>query len=164
FGHEQFGRESWLTFEISEEAPRSLRALFGASLLAGLAAVWSLLSPRVRCEDGIAGPGEIARAVTIVERQPVAAANLVRMGDKRLIFSGDGRGVVMYRRQGTSWIALFDPVGPPEVWPELIWRFVETAREAGGRAAFYQTTPERLALYDDARLRLYTLRAQARGA
>jgi phosphatidylglycerol lysyltransferase len=162
FGHEQFGAESWLTFEISEEAPRGLRALFGAGLLAGLAALWSLLRPRAHPSDAPPGPAELARAVAIVERQPVAAANLVRTGDKRLIFSEDGRGFVMYGRQGTSWIALFDPVGPPEAWPELIWRFVETAREAGGRAAFYQTTPEPLALYADAGLRFYKLGEQAR--
>ncbi|MFO1207838.1 MAG: bifunctional lysylphosphatidylglycerol flippase/synthetase MprF [Amaricoccus sp.] len=164
FGHEQFGRESWLTFEISEEAPRGLRALFGASLLVGLAAVWSLLRPMGHRYDtgAVAGPGEIARAVAIIERQPAAAANLVRMGDKQLIFSEDGRGFVMYGRQGTSWIALFDPVGPLDVWPELIWRFVETAREAGGRSAFYQTTPELLALYADAGLRFYKLGEQAR--
>ncbi len=162
FGHEQFGTESWLTFEISQEAPRSLRALFGASLFAGLVAIWSLLRPRGHRHDARAGPEEIARAIAIVERQPVAAANLVRMGDKRLIFSEDGRGFLMYGRQGTSWIALFDPVGPLDVWPELIWRFVETAREAGGRAGFYQTTPEQLALYADAGLRFYKLGEQAR--
>ena len=131
-------------------------------MLAGLAALWSLLRPRGHRHDALAGPEEIARAIAIVERQPVAAANLVRMGDKRLIFSEDGRGFVMYGRQGTSWIALFDPVGPPELWPELIWRFVETAREEGGRAAFYQTTPEQLALYADAGLRFYKLGEQAR--
>ena len=84
------------------------------------------------------------------------------MGDKRLLFSEDGRGFVMYGRQGRSWIALFDPVGPADVWPELVWRFVETARQAGARAVFYETSPEQLALYADAGLRFYKLGEQAR--
>ena len=161
FRHVEFGAESWFRFEISAEAPRGLRALFGASLLAGLAAIWSLLRP-ARRGYGAASPEELVRAVAIVRTQPVAAANLVRMGDKRLIFSEDGRGFVMYGRQGGSWIALFDPVGPLDVWPELIWRFVETARQSGGRAAFYQTSPEHLAHYADAGLRFFKLGEQAR--
>ncbi len=161
FAHHQFGAESWLRFEISAEAPRGLRALFGASLLAGLAATWSLLRPR-REPPGAPSEADLARAVAIVEAQTVAAANLVRMGDKQLIFSDDGRAFVMYARQGGSWIALFDPVGPVELWPELIWRFVETARRNGERAAFYQATPEQLALYADAGLRFYKLGEQAR--
>lgn len=161
FRHAEVGTESFLRFEISAQAPRGIRAFFGASLLAGLAAIWSLLRP-VRTDDHAATPDEIERAVAIVEAQPAAGANLVRMGDKRLLFSEDGRGFVMYGRQGRSWIALFDPVGPPDVWPELVWGFVEAARQAGARAVFYETSPEQLALYADAGLRFYKLGEQAR--
>ena len=161
FDHAEIGTESWLRFEISGEAPRGLRALFGASLLAGMVAVWSLLRP-AREPPAASSADDLARAVGIVANQPVAAANLVRMGDKQVMLSGDGRAFVMYGRQGASWIALFDPVGPVEAWPELIWRFVETARQAGGRPAFYQTGPENLALYADAGLRFFKLGEQAR--
>lgn len=161
FDHAEFGAESWLRFEVSAEAPRGLRALFGASLLAGLVATWSLLRP-TRQPPAATSADDLARAVAIVEAQPVAAANLVRMGDKRLVFSDDRRGFVMYGTQGSSWIALFDPVGPVELWPDLIWKFLETARAAGCRPAFYQVAPEQLALYADAGLRFYKLGEQAR--
>lgn len=161
FRHAEFGTESFLRFEVSAQAPRGIRAILGASLLAGLVAVWSLLRP-VRAADRAATEDEIARAVAIVEAQPVASANLVRMRDKRLLFSEDGRGFVMYGRQGGTWIALFDPVGPIEVWPELVWRFVESARQAGGKAVFYETSSEHLALYADAGLRFYKMGEQAR--
>ncbi len=161
FRHVEFGTESWLRFEISAQAPRGLRALFGASLVAALVAIWSLLRP-ARMPVQATDADDLARAVEIVESQPVAAANLVRMGDKQLLLSEDRRAFVMYARQGRSWIALFDPVGPLELWPELIWRFVETARRAGGRAAFYQAAPENLALYADAGLRFFKLGEQAR--
>ncbi len=161
FDHAEFGAESWLRFEISAEAPRGQRALFGAALVAGLFAVWSLLRP-VRGADAAMTGDDLARAIAITEAQPVAGANLVRMGDKRLLFSEDGRAFVMYGRQGSSWIALYDPVGPEEAWPGLIWLFVETARGAGCRAAFYQVSPDRLAFYADAGLRFYKLGEQAR--
>ncbi|MCA8878351.1 MAG: bifunctional lysylphosphatidylglycerol flippase/synthetase MprF [Rhodobacteraceae bacterium] len=161
FDHVEFGTVSWLRFELSAEAPRGLRALLGAGIVAGLAAAYSLL----RAAPGRESPSDsddLVRAIAIAAAQPNPGANLARMGDKRLMFSEDGRGFVMYGCQGTSWIALFDPVGPVDVWPELIWRFVETARAAGGRAAFYETTPEHLALYADAGLRFYKLGEEAR--
>ncbi|MBP7003385.1 bifunctional lysylphosphatidylglycerol flippase/synthetase MprF [Amaricoccus sp.] len=161
FGHAEFGAESWLRFELSAEAPRGLRALVGSALLVGLAAAWSLLRP-APMRDHAPAPEELARAAAIARTQPDPGAGLVRMGDKRVMFSDDGRGFVMYARQGASWIALFDPVGPVELWPELIWRFVETARGAGGRAAFYEATPENLALYADAGLRFFKLGEEAR--
>lgn len=161
FDHAEFGTESWLRFEISAEAPRGQRALFGASLLAGLFALWSLVRPVRDADTGLTA-ADLARAIAIVESQPVAGANLVRMGDKHLLFSADGRAFVMYARQGNSWIALYDPVGPVDAWEGLIWQFVETARGAGCRAAFYQVAPERLAIYADAGLRFYKLGEQAR--
>jgi phosphatidylglycerol lysyltransferase len=84
-------------------------------------------------------------------------ANLVRMGDKSIMFSADGRAFVMYGRWARSWIALFDPVGPVDAWPDLIWQFIETARSNGCRAVFYQVSPKGLACYADAGLRAFRL-------
>lgn len=161
FDYSRFGADTWVRFAVSDDAPRGLRALFGASLLAGLAAAFSLLRP-APARDYSPDRATLERAMAIVRAQADPGGNLVRMGDKRLMFSEDGRGFVMYGRQGASWIALFDPVGPIDLWPELIWRFVETARAAGGRAAFYETTPEQLALYADAGLQFYKLGEEAR--
>jgi phosphatidylglycerol lysyltransferase len=52
---------------------------------------------------------------------------------------------------------LFDPVGPQAEWPDLVWRFLESAREQGGRASFYQVRPQTLPVYLDAGLRVYKL-------
>ncbi|MGO8183037.1 phosphatidylglycerol lysyltransferase domain-containing protein, partial [Rhizobium leguminosarum] len=83
----------------------------------------------------------LARAVEIVMTQGNADANLVRMGDKSIMFSASGDAFIMYGRQGRSWIALFDPVGDHRAVQELVWRFVEAARAAGCRAVFYQISP-----------------------
>ncbi|TIP96144.1 MAG: DUF2156 domain-containing protein, partial [Mesorhizobium sp.] len=64
---------------------------------------------------------------------------------------------IMYGRWGRSWVALFDPVGPVEAWPDLIWQFIETARSNGCRAVFYQVSPRGLAYYADAGLRAFRL-------
>src|SRR5690606_27165708 len=70
FRHVEFGTGGGLRFAISAEAPRGLRALLGASLVAGLAALWSLLRPARQPLSGPL-PEEIGRAAAIVGRQPV---------------------------------------------------------------------------------------------
>ncbi len=152
----EYSNELWWQFEFSEEAPRSLRALLGVVIAAGSLATWSLFRP----SKGKTAPpdaAEVAEAVRILDGQPYPDANLVRMGDKTLLFSEDRRAFIMFGRQAHSWVALFDPIGPRDAWPGLIWQFVEMARSAGGRAVFYQVMPENLALYADAGLRGFKL-------
>ncbi|MBB5754467.1 bifunctional lysylphosphatidylglycerol flippase/synthetase MprF [Prosthecomicrobium pneumaticum] len=152
----EYTHRLWWQFEFGADAPRSLRALLGIALAVAAGAGWLLLrSPKIPVPPP--GAEEIARAVAIVAEQPVADANLVRMGDKSLMFSEDGRAFIMYGRRGQSWIALFDPIGPRDAWHDLVWRFVETAREAGGRAVFYQVGPQSLSLYADAGLSAFKL-------
>jgi phosphatidylglycerol lysyltransferase len=67
----------------------------------------------------------------------------------------------MYAKRGRSWVALYDPVGPRQEWPELIACFVALAHAHGGRAAFYQVRPEALPLYLDAGLKLMKLGEEA---
>jgi phosphatidylglycerol lysyltransferase len=79
------------------------------------------------------------------------------MGDKHFQFSDSGNAFIMFGRRRRSWISLFDPTGPQSEWPELVWRFLESAREQGGRASFYQVRPQTLPVYLDAGLRVYKL-------
>ncbi len=156
-----YGSELWWQFEFSAEAPRSLRALVGAALAAGVVGGILLLRP-VSPQTAPPDAEALARAAAIVDSQPAADANLVRMGDKSLLFSGDGSAFIMYARQGRSWVALFDPVGPREAWPGLVWDFVEAAHAEGGRPVFYQVTADGLALFADAGLRALKLGEEAR--
>ena len=151
-----YSRQLWWQFEFSEEAPRSLRALLGVVIAAGSLAAWSLLRPS-KGKTGTPTPEEIADAVAILAEQGSPDANLVRMGDKTLLFSEDRRAFIMFGRQAHSWVALFDPIGPRDAWPGLVWQFVEMAQAAGGRAVFYQVQPQNLALYADAGLRAFKL-------
>lgn len=155
-----YAHELWWQFEASAEAPRGLRALLGLVLAAAAVAVWSLLRPFAPAARP-ATAEDLARARAIVDAQPRTEAQLALMGDKSLLFSDDGKAFIMYGRQGRSWIAMGDPVGERSAWPGLIWRFVEAARFAGGRAAFYQVAPEHLALYADAGLNAFKLGEEA---
>lgn len=156
-----YSHELWWQFEFTATAPRSLRAALGIVIVAAGIAVWLLIRPpagKLRTPS----PEELRRAVEIVEDQPLADANLVRMGDKSLLFSEDRRSFLMYGKRGRSWIALFDPVGAVENRQELVWRFVELARTHGGRAVFYQVPGESLSTYADAGLYAFKLGEEAR--
>jgi phosphatidylglycerol lysyltransferase len=154
-------RDLWWEFAFDAQAPRALRALVGASVIAAGFGVSQLL----RAPKGFAptpSPQHLAAALEIVRGQDRGEAMLALMGDKSLLFSASGQSFLMYGKRGRSWIALFDPVGPDvERW-ELIRRFVKLAHEHGGRAAFYQIRAENLPLYLDAGLSVRKLGEEAR--
>lgn len=152
----EYSHELWWQFEFSAEAPRGLRAFLGVTIGASAIAIWSLMRPATTTLEP-ASEEELERAIAIVDAQDMSDANLVRMGDKSVMFSSDGRAFIMYGRRARSWIALFDPVGPLEAWSDLIWQFIETARANGCRAVFYQVSPLGLAYYADAGLRAFRL-------
>lgn len=152
----EYSNTLWWQFELSEEAPRGLRAVLGLTIFSGAAALWSLLRPAKGPREASTAT-DIERAIAIASAQDMSDANLVRTGDKSLMFSTDGRAFIMYGRQARSWIALFDPVGPRDAWPDLIWRFIEEARSCGCRPVFYQVSPAGLSFYADAGLRAFRL-------
>ena len=59
---------------------------------------------------GARARGEAGRGLV-----PARSAHLALLGDKRLLFHESGAGFVMYGVQRRSWVAMGDPVGPPEV-------------------------------------------------
>lgn len=155
-----YSHDLWWQFEMSAAAPRSLRAAVGIGLATAALAAWLLIRPPSgRIEPPNAD--DVSRAVGILAGTDHASANLVRMGDKNLIFSDDGAAFLMYAKRGRSWISLGDPIGAEAGRRELIWRFIETARAHGGRAVFYQVPAESLSLYADAGLSAFKLGEEA---
>ena len=90
-------------------------------------------------------------------------ANLATLGDKRFMFANDGgEGFVMYGVQGTSWIAMGDPVTrSPAVAADLVWQFKELVDEHRGVPVFYQVTTPMLPVYLDAGFSLVKLGEEA---
>ncbi|HEY0274940.1 MAG TPA: bifunctional lysylphosphatidylglycerol flippase/synthetase MprF, partial [Paenirhodobacter sp.] len=156
-----YSNELWWQFEFSGEAPRGLRAMMGLSIVAVAISFASLLRP-ARHRTAPASPDDIARAVAIAQAQDESGSNLVRMGDKAVMFSEDGRAFIMYAVQGRSWISLFGPIGEDAAKPELIWRFVEAARAAGGKAVFYEVPADLVSAYADIGLRALKLGEMAK--
>jgi phosphatidylglycerol lysyltransferase len=151
-----YEHQLWWQFEFDADAPRSLRALMGV-VLAGLGfSLWQLLRPAAGAPS-LPQPADLDRAEAIIRQQSAADACLAFVGDKHLLFSTSGKAFVMFGRQARTWITLFDPVGPANEWPELIWRIIELAADHGGRAAFYQVRAQHLSAYLDAGLRALKL-------
>jgi len=136
FLEESLARLGWslLLSNSDIHAPTGL----ALTLLIGTLATNRLRRPR-RCRKPPAGD-EMNRAIEILATQPNASAGLVRIGDKKILFSDCGKAFIMYAQQGRSWIALFDPVGDRKAWSGLTLNFMEQARKAGCRAVFYQVS------------------------
>ena len=152
----EYAHEMWWQFEFDAHAPRSLRALMAVAVLAFALALGQLFR-NARIQAAAPSGEDLERAATVLAHQFSAEAYLALMGDKQLLFSDAGEAFLMYGQHGRSWIALFDPVGAPAQWPELVWRFIELAHAHGGRPAFYQVRPQTLPLYLDAGLNVYKL-------
>lgn len=159
----EYRDDLWWQFEANAEAPRSLRAFLAMALLACGLGLWQLLRPAARPRGRVGAQPEqleVARKILTAQDNPQAA--LVLLGDKKVLLGEDGAGFVMFGQRARSWVALGDPVGPKTQWGELIWSFVDIARSHGGRAVFYQATPEALPLLLDAGLRAYKLGEEGR--
>ncbi len=157
----QYTHELWWQFELDAQAPRAFRAILGATVMALAGALWQLLRP-ASGQAALPTQVEMAQAKQIIAGQKCSEAMLALMGDKSFLFSASGRSMLMYAKHGRSWVALYDPVGPREEWPELIWNFVELADAHGGRVAFYEVRPDNLPLYLDAGLKVMKLGEEAR--
>lgn len=162
FAHKStpYSNELWWQFAVDERAPRALRAGLVASLIVGLAALWLLLrAPRGRFE--MPGSDDLARAAAIVAAADRPEAGFALTGDKALIFSDDGRGLVMFGASGRSWIAYGGPVGPADAAGEAAQTFLEAARRAGARPAFYEVGVEDVPLMLELGLILYKMGEEA---
>lgn len=161
FKHVEYSHELWWQFAFDARAPRFLRASLAVTIVGMSVALWQLLRPAAPPPAPVQ-PGDLDRARRIIAASSDASAGIALLGDKSLLFSDSGRGFVMYGLHGRSWIALDDPVGPPEERAELAWKFRELADRFDGRAVFYRVDAENLPLYVDLGLSLLKIGEEAR--
>ncbi len=159
--HVAMSGELWWQFAMDAHTARALRASLLSIVLAGVAGAWLLLRPAPP-EYALPSEAELERARQLVDASADTSANLVLLGDKNLLFSADGAGFVMFRPVGRSWIAMGDPVGPPEVRAALVWAFREACDRYAARPVFYQVGVEDLPNYLDAGLSLAKIGEEAR--
>lgn len=161
YKHEEYRSSAWWAFTLRGDASRFLRASVGALVVLLTFAIWRLLTPPKRIPtERLAGDLQLAAAV--VRQSPKTMAQLALLGDKSFLFNEQGTGFVMYARQGRSWIALGDPVGPESERAELVWGFRELVDQYDGWPVFYQVEEECLPIYLDQGLTLLKLGEEAR--
>ncbi len=161
YRHVPYADSLWSEFAFETHAPRSLRAVLAAAVLAGAYALWRLLRPAPP-EFVPLAPEDYERAAKLIEQCPDTTANLALLGDKNLMFDATGTAFIMYEVSGSSWVAMGDPVGSPAACENLAWVFLEQCDRAAASPVFYQVSAENLALYVDLGLSLIKLGEEAR--
>lgn len=142
-----YSDDLWWHFALNGNAPRFLRASFGAGILLAGTAFWHLLSGRrPRTVPDILPDSVAAQAFAFTERTD---ANLAFTGDKSFIVSRAGDAFLMYRIHGRTWVVMGDPVGPRAAWSELVWAVRRACDGARGRLCFFQASDAMLPLFVD---------------
>ncbi|WP_439542897.1 bifunctional lysylphosphatidylglycerol flippase/synthetase MprF [Hyphomicrobium sp.] len=151
----------WWDFAYHGDAPRFLRATLGVAVTALLTIVYRLMtrtapmSPTVPLE-------ELEAAAAVVAASERVESNLALIGDKRFLFNEDKTGFVMFGTQGSSWIAMGDPVvvGEGDA-AALVWQYKELVDRHAGVPVFYQVSSPQLPLYLDAGFSMVKLGEEA---
>ena len=161
FKHVEYSHQLWWQFELRGEASRTLRASVGAAVVLLLVALARLMghAPHETAEPADADLGDAGAAIA---RQTGTSPYLVYLRDKALLFDERRSAFVMYGVQGRTWVALGDPVGPPEQLGPLIRLFLERCDDFGGTAVFYEISREHLHHYADVGLAFVKLGEEAR--
>ena len=159
YKHVPYLDELWWRFAWNGDAPRFLRASLASAVALLAVAAWRLFGhPGARTivdeptgdpEDGLA-------------RASRTDALLALTGDERMFWSPDGHSFVMYQVQGSSWIAMADPVGDPAAAPDLLWRLRQAAHRAQGRLVLYQISVDTIPAAIDLGLQLVKYGEEAR--
>jgi phosphatidylglycerol lysyltransferase len=161
FKHHGYSREMWWHFAFASEAPRTLRASVVVVALAVAYMLSRLLAPG-RVSPQRPNAEQLLWAQAVVQASPSAEAQIALLGDKSFLFNPERTAFLMYALSGRSWVALGDPVGPKDAWPDLIWQFREMVDQVAGWPVFYQVSGEALPFYLDLGLSFIKLGEEAR--
>jgi phosphatidylglycerol lysyltransferase len=156
-----YGKDLWWQFEFEASAPRSLRALLVAAVVAAAYSLWRLLRPS---RPPITPPSgqDLEQALLLIANGHDTNANLALLGDKHLMFNEERTAFIMYQASGSSWVCMGDPVGPALHCEALAWEFLECCDGMAVSPVFYQVAPDNLPLYIDLGLTLTKLGEEAR--
>jgi phosphatidylglycerol lysyltransferase len=160
YKHVDYTAGLWLRFGADADASRFLRASLGGALVMSAFGVAHLLHP-ARAEPRPPSERDLEDAARIARTSPRSDASLALLGDKALLFNPERTAFLMYAVSGRSWVALGDPVGPPDERDELAWRFREEADRHGALPVFYLVSHDTLQLYLDMGLTLLKLGEEA---
>jgi phosphatidylglycerol lysyltransferase len=161
FKHVDYSNDLWWQFEVRAETSRFLRASIGASVVVLLFGVARLLRPAPH-EIDEPTDADLDAAAGAIATQTATYPNLAYLKDKGLLFDESRSGFVMYGVQGSTWVALGDPVGPPQLTGDLVRLFLERCDDFGGTPVFYEIPRANLHHYADFGLAFVKLGEEAR--
>ncbi len=161
YRHVPYEKDLWWQFEFEASAPRSLRALLLAAMVAAAYGLWRLLRPS---KPPISAPSndDLEQAEVLIANGHDSNANLALLGDKHLMFNDDRTAFIMYQASGSSWVCMGDPVGPAVLCEPLAWEFLERCDGMAVSPVFYQVAADNLSLYIDLGLTLSKLGEEGR--
>ncbi len=161
FRHVEYAHDLWWQFALGAEASRFLRSTVAAAAVVLLWAGARLLRPAPP-EVEAPSDDDLRTVEAIIAGQPATQPHLAFVRDKALLFDAQREAFVMYAVHGRTWVALGDPVGPPDRLPELIRLFLERCDDFGGTPVFYEVGETSLHYYADFGLTFVKLGEQAR--
>jgi len=161
YKHVEYSGDLWWQFALDKNAPRFLRGSVGAVILALTFGLARLIRPSPP-KPLVPTLKDMETISLIVQQSAQTSANLALLGDKTFLFSQKGNAFIMYGVEGRSWIAMGDPVGPKEEWPDLLWRFREICDLHYDWPVFYEVGSEQLGLYLELGLTVLKLGEEAR--
>jgi len=161
FKHINYSNDLWWSFTLHGDAPRSMRAMVGIFCTAIIFIIWRLLRPPYPSSSST-DQTDMEKVLPVVRSSGSSYAYLALLGDKSFLFNQKDNAFIMYGVEGRSWVAMGDPIGPKEEWPELIWRFREMCDRYNGWAVFYEVRSEHLYLYLDIGLSIIKLGEEGR--
>ena len=161
FKHVECSQDLWWQFELEGNASRFLRGSVGAASVVLLFALARLIG---HAPHEVEPPSEddLETAGRVIAAQDSTFPYLVYLEDKALIFDERREAFIMYGVQGRTWVALGDPVGPPERVPELIRLFIARCDDYGGTPVFYEVGTKCLHHYADFGLTFVKVGEEAR--
>ena len=130
-----YSMDLWWSFSYNDDYSRFLRSTLVVLAIVGVVTGISLL--RHDPEPGVPEAEILDHIRQILGTEHNPRANLVLLGDKRILFSDSGNAFIMYQTKGRSWVALCDPVGPAEEHGDLIWKFHGLCDRYGAWPVFY---------------------------
>jgi phosphatidylglycerol lysyltransferase len=162
FVHEAtpYSNELWTQFSSTSNTPRALRAALLASMVLTFTTIYLALQP-ARAHSRVANENALELAAQIITSQNDPEAYLALSGDKDLFFADAEDAFIMHARQGRSWIAYSDPVGPESATHDLAWSFFDEAYAANCRPVFYEISEKYLPLWVEMGLTLHKMGEEA---
>ena len=161
FKHVEYSSALWWQFALEGEASRFLRGSVAAATTVLLVAVARLIG---HAPHEVEPPSDedLRAAGEVIARQYATYPHLIYLRDKAVLFDEARDSFVMYGVKRRTWVALGDPVGPPDRIAGLIRLFIERCDDFGGTPVFYQVGRHHLHHYADVGLAFVKLGEEAR--